>query len=259
MIRLYPPPAPGEPPPEAEPASIYDGVELPAAAGRPGVALNMVSTVDGKTTLGRGRVRGPIGSRVDRELMRRLRAGADAVARGAGTLRANPRYPKVPDDLAAARARRGEPPQPLLVVVSGSCDLPLDAPAFAEAPRRPVVLTTRAADPRRVAAARERADVVVAGEDGLDLPEALAWLLRERGVRRLLLEGGPTLNHAFLAAGMVDELFWTVAPKVAGYGEDLTLVHGPRLLEPMPALELVTAWFHGGELFLRYRVVGGQR
>lgn len=257
MIRLYPPSPPGQPPAQAEPHSIYDGVELPVADGRPGVVINMVSTVDGKATLGRGRVRGPIGSPVDRELMRRLRAGADAVMRGAGTLRASPYYPGVPEDLAAGRALRGQPEQPLLVVVTGSCDLPLDAPAFARAPRRPVVVTGGRADPVRVAAARERADVVVAGDGELDLRRALAWLYEHRGVRRLLLEGGPTLNHAFFAAGLVDELFWTVAPKVAGYEADLTLVHGPALLEPLPRLELVTAWLHEDELFLRYRIVRG--
>ena len=84
-----------------------------------------------------------------------------------------------------------------------------------------------------------------------------AWALRtlreECGVRRLLVEGGPALNGALLAAGLVDEIFWTLAPKLVGGGERLTMVEGPAL-PAMPRLALVSAHLHEDELFLRYRV-----
>ena len=84
-----------------------------------------------------------------------------------------------------------------------------------------------------------------------------AWALRalrdELGVRRLLVEGGPTLNGELLRAGLVDEIFWTLAPKVVGGGEELTMVAGPALPGPR-RLALVSAYLHEGELFLRYRV-----
>ena len=119
------------------------------------------------------------------------------------------------------------------------------------------MITAARAGEERLAQARQVAEVILAGEDRLDLALALRMLRERLGVQRVLCEGGPTLNHACFQAGAVQELFWTVAPKVGGFGGDLTLVHGPRLLDPMPRLELVSAWYHEGELFLRYRVIGG--
>jgi 5-amino-6-(5-phosphoribosylamino)uracil reductase len=93
--------------------------------------------------------------------------------------------------------------------------------------------------------------VVESGPDGrVDLGELLNSL-REEGVRALLCEGGPTLHGALQAAGLVDELFLTIAPKLAG---DVA----PRIVEgtlPEPA-ELELAWLleEDGELFARYRV-----
>lgn len=253
-MRLYPPGPEGQPA-ARDPLRIYDEVVLPEGRETPAVAINMVSTVDGKVTLARSAVREPIGSEVDRGLMARLRGSADAVIRGASTVRRDPYYPRVPEDLAERRRARGLPDQPLAVVVSGSCELPLDAPFFRRAPRRPVVITAERAAPERVEAARAVADVIVAGDDEVDIRAALRALGESHGAYRLLCEGGPTLNHACFRAGVVDTLFWTVAPKVGGLAEDLTLVAGPALLDPMPRLELVSAWFHEGELFLRYRVL----
>src|SRR5690625_4198119 len=124
MQRLYPTSkAP------MEPTDIYDDVQFPGPpADRPYVALNMVSTVDGKTTLDEGRLRGPIGSPVDRALMERLRVPVDGVIRGASTVRRSPYYPGVPESLEHRRIDRGLERQPRAVVVTRSGDLPLDAP-----------------------------------------------------------------------------------------------------------------------------------
>ena len=89
---------------------------------------------------------------------------------------------------------------------------------------------------------------------GFDLVQGLRRLRENYGIRRLLLEGGPRLNYMFLREGLVDELFWTVAPKIAGTSHDLTLAEGPSLLLPLPRLQLVSLFQHGDELFLRYRV-----
>jgi riboflavin biosynthesis pyrimidine reductase len=92
--------------------------------------------------------------------------------------------------------------------------------------------------------------VVESGPEGpADLP-ALLRELREEGVRALLCEGGPTLHGGLQAAGLVDELFLTIAPKLSGGG-------APRILEgPLPEVaELELAWLleDEGELFARYR------
>ncbi|BAS26001.1 RibD family protein [Limnochorda pilosa] len=260
MRRLYPSPA------DVEAAHrIYDELAFPPPPpGRPYVWINMVSTLDGRVTLGRGRIRTPLGSRLDRTLMARMRVHADAVLQGAGTVRDAGYFPGVPDDLREWRRAQGRQEHPLVVVITGSCTLPLEAPLFSRAPRRPLVITSRRAPEERVAAVQAVADVEVAGDEQVDLPRALAFLRTSRGVEYLLSEGGPTLNHSFFAGGLADELFLTVTPRIDGYRADLTPVDGPSVIEPLPQMEPVSIHLHEGELFLRYRRAveagrGGQR
>lgn len=249
MFRLYPSPA------EVEAShTIYDAITFPSPPPeRPYTWINMVTTLDGRVTLGRGRIRTPLGSKLDRVIMSRLRVHADAVLQGAGTVRDAGYFPRVPDDLRARRRAEGREEHPLAVVITSSCELPLEAPFFSQAPRRALILTTERAAPERVEAARAVADVAVLGEDRIDLVQALAFLRHERGVAYLLSEGGPSLNHSFFAEGLADELFLTVAPRIDGYRADLTAVDGPAVIEPFPELEPVSLHLHQRELYLRYR------
>lgn len=225
----------------------------------------MVSTVDGKATLRRGEHPRPLGSPVDRGIMVRLRTHADAVLRGAGTVRRAPHYPRAAPEVVPLRRAAGREPEPLACVVSGSGQLPAASPFFTRAPRRPLVVLGPDAPAEAERELGRVADVVRApaasggagGEPGgwVD-PQWLLRLLREQhGVGLLLSEGGPRLNHVFFRAGCVDELFVTLAPLVAGSEQELTMVHGPDLLEPFPGLELLSVFAHESELFLRYRVL----
>ncbi|MBA2241181.1 MAG: dihydrofolate reductase family protein, partial [Solirubrobacterales bacterium] len=137
---------------------IYADLQLPTrSAARPYVVLNMVSTVDGKIALG-GRTAG-LGSRLDRSLMRRVRAAADAVMVGSATLRAEPVDFGVPEALARARVERGLPPQPLAVTISRRLDLDADAHFFQRARSGSVVFTGDAATAERVAALSDHARI----------------------------------------------------------------------------------------------------
>jgi riboflavin-specific deaminase-like protein len=236
--------------PDAEP---YADLRFPERADRPWVAVNMVTTVDGAAAID-GSARG-IGSRTDRRVMRLVRAAADALLVGAGTLRADRVDPRVPDDLAARRAARGLPPQPLAVALSGRLDLDPGHPFFRHGPEGALVLTSEAAPAARARAFDGRATVVRLGRAAVDLPAALGYLRAERGVRALLVEGGPRVNGALLAAGLLDEVFWTVAPALAG-GSGLAMLRTGGLPERIEArLDLLSLWEHEGELFARYRVV----
>ncbi|WP_324717091.1 dihydrofolate reductase family protein [Carboxydochorda subterranea] len=256
MLRLFD--ASGRAPePVDPPESIYDAIRWPAAPeDRPYVALNMVTTVDGKATLLRGRHRRPIGSAVDRALMVRLRAWVGAVVRGAGTVRQAPYYPSLPEGVPDRRRQAGLDPLPLVVILSSSGSLPTEVPLFRQAPRRPVVFTGPGAAPETLRRLREVADVLPVPVTG---PDSIRWVLRTLrsrwGVQAVLSEGGPTLNSAFFRAGCVDELFWTVAPRIAGTSDDLSLVEGQGLIDPMPTLRLQSAHLHEDELYLRYRVL----
>ena len=97
----------------------------------------------------------------------------------------------------------------------------------------------------------EAATVEVCRVDSV--PEAVGDLAR-RGARRILCEGGPTLNAALFAAGLIDEVFLTIAPKVVGGHDPLTIVKGDQFADTIH-LELGSLVELDGELFLRYRVV----
>jgi 2,5-diamino-6-(ribosylamino)-4(3H)-pyrimidinone 5'-phosphate reductase len=235
VTRLYP-----LPPREIPAGSIYADLELPPHRrhdpGRPYVIINMVGSVDGKTSVD-GKAAG-LGSRIDRQTMRNLRARADAVMIGANTLRAE----KLSLGLDDTRG-----PQPLAVVVTASGELPLDNLLLPERQKLLVI------GPQPVVGrfGPERALAIPASPSGtIDLEAALSALRTEYAVELLLVEGGPTLNHALISAGLADELFRTVAPTLVGptHGE---AVHERLPTEPSPA-SLRSVYLADNELFLRY-------
>jgi riboflavin-specific deaminase-like protein len=216
-----------------------------APAGRPYVVVNMVATVDGRASLA-GRT-APLSSLPDRQLFHALRTRVDAVMVGAGTLRAE-RYGRLIRD-AARREQRlaaGLAPDPLAVVVSASLALASDVPIF-QAPEQRVVAIT-ASDGNVDACA---AQIEYLRSSPVELAGALAHLRADGGVRSILCEGGPHLNASLLAAGLVDELFLTIFPKLAGGTGALTIVGDSPLFDP-PPLELVWLLESDGELFARY-------
>ena len=238
--------------PDVAATTVADAVaSLDLVAGaredRPYVVTNFALTLDGHATIA-GRS-GKIGSDVDTEMLVGLRTRVDAVMIGAGTMRAE-RYGRLIGDQAKRdrREREGLPHDPLMVLVSGRLDLPWDAPLFTEGRGSVLIFTHSDAEPPRTAT-----PLRIERHDGaVDLAAALAHLRRKRGVRALLSEGGPRLHAQLIDLGLVDELFVTHAPKLAG-GPGPGLV--VDLAERVRKLEL--AWLlheeSTGELFARYR------
>lgn len=221
-----------------------------APGDRPYVMVNMVSTADGRATLD-GRA-GPIGNQSDRRLFHRLRTCTDAVMAGAGTVRAE-HYRRLVRDpaLRAERESRSLRPDPLAVIVSGRLDLSVaDVPLLEEPAQEVVILTASEAEVEGAAATVH----YLRAEGGtLDLEAMLQELRGRHGVRSILCEGGPTLNGALLAQGLVDELFLSLAPKLASGPAPLTIVEGVALPDPGD-MELLWLLESGGHLFLRYRL-----
>jgi riboflavin-specific deaminase-like protein len=217
-----------------------------APRARPYTYVNMVATVDGRVTIdGRSQA---LGDEADLATLLELRALADAVLIGVGTLRAEGYDRLVRDEERRARRRAaGQAEDPLAVLISRSLHVPWDAGLFA-APEQPVIVYTQSDGPApEVAAPVEIVRLPAA------TPAAAFADLRARDVRALLCEGGPTLNRALLAAELVDELFLTLVPQlVAGEG-DRGIVGGPLLDRPAN-LQLLHALRHGDELLLRYAV-----
>jgi len=213
-----------------DPMVVYG--DLPVARGRPAVRLNMIASVDGATTV--AGLSGGLGGPADKRVFSVLRSLADAVLVAAGTV----------------RAESYGPSPHLIAVVSRSCVLDWQAPFFIEAPVRPIVITVAAAQADNRARAAEVADVVIAGDDSVDMRRAID-ALGERDARTVLAEGGPSLNGQLAATGLIDELCLSVSPRLVG-GDSKRILSGPPL--EMPArCELRSVCEDDGYLFLRYR------
>ncbi|HEY2557904.1 MAG TPA: dihydrofolate reductase family protein [Diaminobutyricibacter sp.] len=213
-----------------DPADVYD--DLPVVEGRPSVRLNMISSLDGATTV--NGVSGGLGSLGDKRVFAVLRSLTDVVLVAAGTVRAEHYGPStVP-----------------IAVVTRTAHLDWQSPFFAEAKARPIVLTVEDAPPENLEHAANVADVVLTGSGGVDFAVALAEL-RRRGFRRVLAEGGPTLNGQLAAAGIVDELCLTVSPKLVA-GDGKRILSGPTLEAPTE-MRLRSVLEDDSYLFLRYR------
>ncbi|MFJ6197022.1 pyrimidine reductase family protein [Micromonospora sp. NPDC092111] len=207
IFRIWPAPATG----------ALDDAELTALYGRadePRLRVNFVASVDGAVTVD-GYSAGLSGE-PDKRVFGLLRMLCDGLLVAAGTFRHEGyRAVRLSAPRRAWRRERGLAEYPTLVVVSRSLDLDPEQPAFADAPVRPVVLTTGAAT--APAGLADRVDLVRVGRDTVDLAAGLAEL-RRRGLGQVLCEGGPHLFGALTAADLVDELCLTVAPLLAGAG-----------------------------------------
>jgi riboflavin biosynthesis pyrimidine reductase len=137
-------------------------------------------------------------------------------------------------------------------VVSARLDLDPASRLFAAAPphARTIVITTAQAPPDRRAALAGRADVIVAGDDTVDLDAAVS-ALADRGHRRMLTEGGPRLLAQFIAAGLLDELCLTVGPLLAGPGASRIVAGALSAAPPVP-LQLAHVLDDSGFLLCRY-------
>jgi len=236
-------PEPGE---FADGAAVVEDLRFDTHPDRPYLVLNMVTTADGRVTIG-GRS-GPIGNAADQDLFHALRTRVDAVMVGAGTLRAENygRLVRKPER-REARERAGLAPDPLAVVVSGRLDLPHDLPLLHDPEQEVLVATFSEAELEGAA----RIEYLRSESGAVDMP-ALLGALRERGIRSVLCEGGPTLNAELLRAGGVDELFHCMAPKLAGEPDAPTMVTG--VLHETVEMELLWLLESESHLFARFRL-----
>jgi riboflavin biosynthesis pyrimidine reductase len=229
----------------------------------PCVVANFVESLDGVVAVpSLRRSHAVIGdeSEADRFVLALLRACADAVVVGSGTLLASPKgtwridraYPPSAAALAELRATRGRPEQPQLAIVSAGGSLDPTHPVLEAGA---LVLTTDGAASGLRASLPAAADVVaVTDGDAVDLAAALS-LLRERGCSVVLTEAGPSMFGSLVASGLVDELFLTISPLLAGRAATprLGLVEGVELLPNLRiAGRLRSVRTHGSHLFLRH-------
>jgi riboflavin-specific deaminase-like protein len=242
MRRLLPGPA----------ADLDDDGLVAAYREPPGrvVRVNFIASLDGVTTVA-GRSKG-LQSPGDLRVFRLLRALGDAVLVGAGTATAEG-YGPMTDDTTVGRMRvaLGRPATAPVVVVSRRASLSPDSRLVRGASSPTVLVTCEAADAdRRAALTAAGVEVLVCGEDDVDLPLALDRLA-ERGLEQITCEGGPQLLRSALTAGVVDELDLSIAPALVGGGVRLV---GDEPLADVASLDLLSLLEDEGMLFARYRV-----
>jgi riboflavin biosynthesis pyrimidine reductase len=241
-------------------AALYGGA---IGLEQPCVVANFVQSLDGVVAVPRlPRSHALVGdeSEADRFVMALLRACSDAILIGSGTLLASPQgtwraervYPPGAEAFAELRAKRGRPEKPQLAIVTtgGSFD-----PAHPVLEEGALVLTTEQAAAGLRATVPAASEVVaVSAGDAVDLAAALAELHR-RGNPVILSESGPNVFGALVASRVVDELFLTVSPILAGRGATarLGLVEGVELLpHTRVSGRLRSVRAHASHLFLRY-------
>lgn len=270
LVTHYDVAAGAELPLPADLAALYGPLRLPARPGKPHVIGNFVTTLDGVAALG---VPGHMGGgaisghdRHDRAVMGLLRAAADAVIVGAGTLRASPGHlwtaAYIFPPLAAAygdlRMALGREAPPLNVIVSASGEVDFDLPVFRSG-AVPVLVVSTAAGSERIRRRGVPPAVTVEAVEGgnrIGADAVLSAVGRARRCGVILVEGGPRLMGDFFDGGRLDELFLTVAPQVAGRdgsAERPGIVAGIAFAPDRPVWGTLVGVRRGGShLFLRY-------
>ncbi|MEA1985329.1 MAG: 2,5-diamino-6-(ribosylamino)-4(3H)-pyrimidinone 5'-phosphate reductase [Euryarchaeota archaeon] len=221
---------------------------------RPFTFINSAMSADGKiSTKQRKQVR--ISGDVDFDRMDELRATSDAVLVGIGTVLADdPSLTVKSSARRDARRDNGMAEDPFRIVVDSHGRTPLDADIFNKGSGRRLIAVSKAAPHGRVESLRQKAEIVVAGEDRVDIEE-LVRRLKNMGIDRLMVEGGATLNWGLLSHGLVDEIYTFVGNMIIGGGSAPTLVDGTGFAEDkLLELDLLSAERMEDGMLLKWHV-----
>ncbi|HYF46091.1 MAG TPA: dihydrofolate reductase family protein [Acidimicrobiales bacterium] len=241
-----------EPVDDVDPEAVHAGLVRPVPRDRPYVLVDMIESLDGGTAI--DGASGALGGEGDRMVFRAIRTVPDVILVAARTANAEHyRAPVISEATRQARLARGQAPTPRLAVITGELSVDLSLGMFTDpGEERPLVITSEAAPVNRRDEVEAVAEVLVVGDDLVDLAGALA-ILRQRGVGIVLCEGGPTLNGGMVGLDLVDEWNVSLSPTLAG-GESHRIANtAPPAVRP---LDLTHVLEHDGMLFLRY-VRGG--
>lgn len=252
-------------------ARLYGCLRMPLSRIHPHVFSNFVTTLDGVVSLNtKGHASGgDISgfSAQDRMVMGLLRAIADAVIIGVGTLGADSRhlwtaeaiFPRLADEYRRLRKALGKGEAPLNVIISGRGEIDLRLPVFASGKVQTLIVTTPAGGKHLLKQDMPESVEVRAIRHGASAISAKAILdevYRVHPGKLILVEGGPRLLGDFYAEGLIDEQFLTLAPQIAGRGADdgrLSLVMGKAFAPGDARWGTLTDVRRGGShLFLRY-------
>lgn len=212
--------------------------------GRPWIMGNFVTTIDGAAVVDGGST--AINDPDDKQMFGALRAVADFIVAGAGTIRAeNYGPPTLDESRRARRVESGLESTPHLVTVSRSLDFDPSDRVFSDPANRVTILTGRDSPDHPRHALQEVADVI-------QLEDTSAASIADylKLARVVLVEGGPSLMGQFVTARLVDEMNWTIAP-VLYAGDSPRMAHGEAAAPPLD-MHLDRVLYGDRSLFTRY-------
>lgn len=212
--------------------------------------INSAMSADGKiSSFQRRQI--SISGREDLSRVAGLRASSDAIMVGVGTVLADDPSLRVKSaDLRRARIMAGKAENPLRVVADSLARTPPDAKVLGDGC---VLAVSRDAPEDRLAQLDGKADIVIFGDSRVDLG-ALTANLHSRGIRRLMVEGGATLNWSMIEAGLVDEIYVYIGHMVIGGEKAPSLVDGLGFAFDFPELDLVALERLGDGALLKWRM-----
>lgn len=212
-------------------------------------------SLDGKiSTSGKGQVK--ISNEMDMERVDRLRAESDAILVGSNTVAMDdPKLTVKSERLRKERIRKGLPENPIKVMIGSIKEIKFDSDFLGYGNAEKIIFTTEKEDSGKIRRLMEKAKVFVLGKERVDLKK-MVGILSDLGVRRIMVEGGGTLNFEMLKEGLVDEIYVAVASKIFGGRNAPTLVDGEGFnFDEITDLELINIEKLGEVIVLRYRTL----
>jgi len=194
---------------------------------KPYVIIVSAATIDGRIASKTGYSR--LSCPFDLRRLHEVRASVDAIIVGANTI--------INDDPSLTPRYVKANKNPIRVVIDGRLRIPLTARIVVNKEAPTIIVTTESAPIDKVMALKNNGvDVWIIGKDRVNLRETLERLYEEKGVRRVLVEGGGHLNWELIKEGLVDEIRLTISPYVFGAGTSFiegegypTTIEGPKL------------------------------
>lgn len=222
---------------------------------RPFTFINSAMSADGKiSTWQRKQVR--ISGAIDFDRVDELRATSDAVMVGIGTVLADdPSLTVKSAQRKAERKAKGLCENPVRIIIDSKARTPIDADIFKKGEGQRIVVVSSSAPSDNVEVLREKARIIINGDTKVDLPYAMEQL-HNLGIKRLMVEGGATLNWVMLSNGLVDEVYTFVGNVIIGGQMAPTLVDGEGFTDTSTLpLEMISAENIGAGLLLKWKVL----
>lgn len=223
-------------------------------SARPFVFINAAMSADGKiATIERRQTR--ISGSPDFDRMDELRASSDAIMVGIGTvLSDNPSLTVKSKDRKDKRRALGLSENPVRIVVDSLARTPVDADIFKKGEGKRIIAVSGSAPSDKVRRLSKFADIICIGKKNVDLVKLLSEL-KKRGINRLMIEGGATLNWGLISNGLVDEVYTFVGNIIIGGKNAPTLVDGEGYASDFCRLALISCEKVDDGILIKWKVI----